>query len=116
MWISHCAGLSAFLPCVFIAIFFPFHARSLWTIGNDPDVNVVKYMVEIQTVRMSVVFNGCDIGKCFFATSNVAFIVVNIITLRKGLSCAMVLTGEVERYFAVADFGKNKEYPCVMED
>lgn len=67
-------------------------------------------------VRVRIAFNGCDIGKCFFATLDTVFIVVNMITLSKGLSHAMVLTGEVERYFAVADFGKNKEYPCVMED
>lgn len=73
-------------------------------------------MIEIEMVRVRIAFNGCDIGKCFFATLDTAFIVVNMITLSKGLSCAMVLTGEVERYFAVADFGKNKEYPCVMED
>lgn len=67
-------------------------------------------------MRITIVFNGCDIAKCLFAALDVVFIVVNMITLSKGLSCAMVLTGEVERYFAVADFGKNKEYPCVMED
>lgn len=64
----------------------------------------------------SIVCSGCDIGKYFFATLDVAYIVVNMITLSKGLSCAMVLTGEVERYSAVADFGKNKDHPCVMED
>lgn len=67
-------------------------------------------------MRRRIAFSGCDIGKCFFATLDVAFIVVNMITLSKGLSCAMVLIGEAERYFAVADFGKNKEYPCIMED
>lgn len=39
----------------------------------------------------SIVFSGCDIGKYFFAALGVAYIVVNMITLSKGLSCAMVL-------------------------
>lgn len=67
-------------------------------------------------VRIRIVFNVCDIGKCFNVTLDAVFIVVNMITLTRSLCYAMILTGEVERYFTVADFGKNKMCPCVMED
>lgn len=66
-------------------------------------------------VRIRFVFNACDIGKCFNVTLDALFIVVNMIALTKSLCYAMILTGEVERYFTVADFGKNKMCPCVME-
>jgi len=67
-------------------------------------------------VRITIVFNAYDIGKCFHATLDAPFLVVNMITLTASLDYAVILTGEVERYFIVADFGKNKMCPCVMED
>lgn len=67
-------------------------------------------------VKIRIIFNACNIGKCFYITSDAAFIAVNVITLTKSLCYAMILTGEVERYFTVADFGKNNMCPCVMED
>lgn len=67
-------------------------------------------------VRIRILFNAWDIVKCFYVTLDAPFIVVNTITLTKSLYYAVILTGEVERYFTVADFGKNKMCPCVMED
>lgn len=67
-------------------------------------------------VRIRIVLNAWDIVKCFYVTLDAPFILVNTITLTKSLYYAVILTGEVERYFTVADFGKNKMCPCVMED
>lgn len=38
------------------------------------------------------------------------------IPLTKSLYYAIILTEEFEGYFIIADFGKNKMCPCVMED
>lgn len=37
-------------------------------------------------------------------------------SLSQNLCYAVILAGEVEIYFTVANFGKNKMCPCVMED